>query len=71
MTGPFDGLSDEQRAKIRRRSQPRWVSPMLATLAEEPFSEPGWIFERKLDGVRCLVFRHGRAVAWSLAIARK
>jgi DNA ligase D-like protein (predicted ligase) len=29
---------------------------MLATLTDEPFSDPDWIFERKLDGVRCLVF---------------
>ncbi len=30
---------------------------MLATLTEEYFSDPGWIYERKLDGVRCLVFK--------------
>ncbi|MGZ4901214.1 MAG: non-homologous end-joining DNA ligase [Candidatus Angelobacter sp.] len=33
---------------------------MLAILIKEPFSRPGWLFERKLDGERCLVFRHGR-----------
>lgn len=35
---------------------------MLATLTEERFSDPGWIFERKLDGVRCLAFRRGDEV---------
>jgi bifunctional non-homologous end joining protein LigD len=30
---------------------------MLATLADQPFSHPDWVFERKLDGVRCLAFR--------------
>jgi DNA ligase D-like protein (predicted ligase) len=30
---------------------------MLATLTERRFSDPGWIFEPKLDGVRCLAFR--------------
>jgi bifunctional non-homologous end joining protein LigD len=35
---------------------------MLATLADKPFSDPGWIFERKLDGVRCLAFRDGGPV---------
>lgn len=30
---------------------------MLATLTDEPFSDPDWVFERKLDGVRCLAFR--------------
>jgi DNA ligase D-like protein (predicted ligase)/DNA ligase D-like protein (predicted 3'-phosphoesterase) len=35
------------------------ISPMLATLAERPFSDDSWIFERKLDGERCLAFRRG------------
>ncbi len=35
---------------------------MLATLTHERFSDPAWIFERKLDGERCLAFRNGRAV---------
>jgi DNA ligase D-like protein (predicted ligase) len=30
---------------------------MLATLTKERFSDPAWIFERKLDGERCLAFR--------------
>jgi len=41
---------------------PTWAGPMLATLADKPFSDPGWIFERKLDGVRCLAFRDGGPV---------
>lgn len=32
---------------------------MLATLTHQPFSRDGWLFEPKLDGERCLVFRHG------------
>jgi len=56
---PFDVLSDDVREKLRRRSQPAWTKPMLATLTDEPFSDPDWIYERKLDGVRCLVFRKG------------
>ncbi|HXJ63736.1 MAG TPA: non-homologous end-joining DNA ligase [Actinomycetota bacterium] len=35
---------------------------MLATLTERRFSDPDWIYERKLDGVRCLGFVHGRKV---------
>jgi DNA ligase D-like protein (predicted ligase) len=31
--------------------------PMKAVLVREPPSDPGWIFERKLDGIRCGVFR--------------
>jgi DNA ligase D-like protein (predicted ligase) len=30
---------------------------MFATLTDKRFSDPGWIFERKLDGVRALTFR--------------
>jgi bifunctional non-homologous end joining protein LigD len=30
---------------------------MLATLTKKRFSDPAWMFERKLDGERCLAFR--------------
>jgi DNA ligase D-like protein (predicted ligase) len=42
--------------------QPSWVEPALATLTGERFSRPGWIFERKFDGERCLTFRDGDRV---------
>jgi bifunctional non-homologous end joining protein LigD len=32
---------------------------MRAFLWDEPFSDPSWIFERKLDGVRCMAHRDG------------
>jgi bifunctional non-homologous end joining protein LigD len=32
---------------------------MKAVLTDAPFSDPGWVFERKLDGVRCLAHRDG------------
>ncbi len=35
---------------------------MLATLTKDRFSDPDWIFERKLDGERCLAFRSAREV---------
>jgi bifunctional non-homologous end joining protein LigD len=41
---------------------PDWRSPTLATLTDKRFSDPDWIFERKLDGVRCLAFRDGKQV---------
>ena len=41
---------------------PGWTDPMLATLTDERFSSPDWIYERKLDGERCLIFRDGRGV---------
>jgi bifunctional non-homologous end joining protein LigD len=36
------------------------IEPMKAVLAKEPFSDPAWIYERKLDGVRALAFREGK-----------
>jgi bifunctional non-homologous end joining protein LigD len=36
---------------------PDWVEPMKAVLTDERFSDPSWIFERKLDGIRCLAFK--------------
>ncbi len=35
---------------------------MLATLTDDYFSDPGWIFGRKLDGERCLAYRKGGKV---------
>jgi bifunctional non-homologous end joining protein LigD len=31
--------------------------PMAATLTEKRFTGPEWIFERKYDGIRLLIFR--------------
>jgi bifunctional non-homologous end joining protein LigD len=31
--------------------------PMKAKLHDRPFSDPGWVFERKLDGIRAVVHR--------------
>lgn len=45
-----------------KRANGSYVSeytPMKAVLVDAPFSDPGWIFERKLDGIRCGVIRHG------------
>ena len=36
---------------------------MLASLAEAPFSDPGWLYEIKYDGVRVLAARDGARVA--------
>jgi bifunctional non-homologous end joining protein LigD len=41
---------------------PDWRPPTLATLTDRRFSDPDWIFERKLDGVRGLAFRDGGRV---------
>jgi bifunctional non-homologous end joining protein LigD len=35
---------------------------MKAVLTDRPFNDPDWVYERKLDGVRCGVIRHGGEV---------
>ena len=39
------------------------LSPMLATLAAAPFSNPDWIFEEKYDGVRMWAYKEGNKVS--------
>lgn len=58
----IDRLPAELRAAARPESVPAWRDPTLATLTDDRFSDPDWIFERKLDGVRCLAFRDGRNI---------
>ena len=36
---------------------PEWFVPMAATLTQERFTGPDWVFERKYDGIRLLAFR--------------
>ncbi len=62
MTDLRNSLPDELRERLREQRMPDWISPMLATLTDERFSSEDWIYERKLDGERCLVFRDGRGV---------
>ncbi|MGH9448394.1 MAG: DNA polymerase ligase N-terminal domain-containing protein, partial [Terriglobia bacterium] len=45
----------------RKTKMPASVSPMLATLVDQPFSDPDWLFEIKWDGVRSLAWiQNGR-----------
>jgi ATP-dependent DNA ligase len=41
------------------RAFPDWLVPMAATLTQERFTGPDWIFERKYDGIRLLAFKQG------------
>lgn len=38
---------------------PEWLEPMAATLTEDRFTGPEWLFERKYDGIRLLAFKEG------------
>lgn len=52
----FKNLSQEEKTLLRKNSFLDWVSPMLATLTSERFSDPEWIYECKFDGERALAF---------------
>jgi len=36
---------------------PDWLEPMAATLTEERFAGPDWLFERKFDGILLLAYK--------------
>ncbi|MEA2180523.1 MAG: bifunctional non-ous end joining protein LigD [Solirubrobacteraceae bacterium] len=59
---PFAVLDEGERSLLRPQPRPDWVEPMKAVLTEERFSRDGWLFERKLDGIRCLAFKAEKAV---------
>jgi bifunctional non-homologous end joining protein LigD len=49
-------------ASARKARMPEQINPMLATLVDDPFSDPDWIFETKWDGFRSVCFiDHGQA----------
>lgn len=41
---------------------PDWLEPMAATLTQDRFTGPEWIFERKFDGIRLVAFKDGADV---------
>lgn len=57
MQGPLNRLSADMKKHVKKRTQPGFMKPMEATLVHRYFSDPDWIFERKLDGERCLVHK--------------
>ena len=55
-------LPGSVRAVLHDEPVPDWRAPTLATLTDKRFSDPQRIFERKLDGMRCLALRDGDRV---------
>ena len=41
---------------------PEWLEPMAATLTQDRFIGPDWLFERKFDGIRLLAYKRGAGV---------
>ena len=59
MEPPKHGPSPLHAAELesaRKTAMPTRMAPMLATLSEKSFSDPGWLFEIKWDGVRALAW---------------
>lgn len=50
-------LDEQERGLLAPSEPPTGSQAMKATLTRERFSDPEWIFERKLDGVRCIATR--------------
>lgn len=42
--------------KAKKKKIPIGMKPMLATLVDEPFDDPDWVYEVKWDGYRALAF---------------
>ena len=52
--------------KAKNAKIPEGISPMLATLVDQPFDESGWLYEVKWDGYRSLAFvNNGEVNLWS------
>jgi bifunctional non-homologous end joining protein LigD len=62
VSSAIDTLTAEERALVKPGSPPDGSGAMKAMLTKERFSDPEWIFERKLDGVRCIAVRDGGPV---------
>jgi len=57
VSDPLEGVTPDERRLLRPARVPRFVEPMKAVLTDERFSDPAWIFERKLDGIRCVAIK--------------
>jgi bifunctional non-homologous end joining protein LigD len=60
VSSPLEALSDEERRLVRPAGPPKAANAMKAVLTDERFSDPNWIYERKLDGIRCIAVRSGK-----------
>ena len=62
MSDPFAALPEDERARLEPAPLPDRVEPMKAVLTDARFSDPDWVFERKLDGIRCVAIKDERGV---------
>jgi DNA ligase D-like protein (predicted ligase) len=52
-------LDEDERAQLEPAPAPDHAAAMKAVLTNERFDDPNWIYERKLDGIRCIAVRSG------------
>jgi ATP-dependent DNA ligase len=52
-------VSETERELAPPAPPPRTAGAMKAMLTDDRFSDPNWIYERKLDGIRCIAIRDG------------
>jgi bifunctional non-homologous end joining protein LigD len=58
----LDRLGPQERSAVAPAPPPTGGDAMKAVLTKERFSDPAWIYERKLDGIRCIAVRDGGRV---------
>jgi bifunctional non-homologous end joining protein LigD len=56
-TGEWAGLDEREQELVRSGPPPTGAQAMKAVLNRETFSDPAWVYERKLDGIRCIAVR--------------
>ncbi len=62
-TSLLDLLSPDEKKLIHKKTMLSFIKPMLATLLDNiPFTDKNWIFERKLDGERCFMYKKGKKI---------
>jgi bifunctional non-homologous end joining protein LigD len=58
----LDTLDADELKLAPEAPAPTTAGAMKAMLTDERFSDPSWIYERKLDGIRCIAIRTGKTV---------
>src|ERR1700710_1423665 len=62
----FATRSQKDWPRMNRTTVPKRLQPMLATLTDAPFDDPGWVFEDKYDGFRMIAeIRRGKVALYS------
>jgi bifunctional non-homologous end joining protein LigD len=62
-TGELGDLEERERKPVETGPPPTGAQAMKAVLNREAFSDPAWVYERKLDGIRCVAIRDGDAIS--------